>query len=693
MTDKELIDAFLTGELDEAGMAQLEAELRANPDLVRELADQQQIEQALQVLLGDDTADQQVTVSVLSVLRADPLDSFKKDLLDEVKEEAELRRREEASAKVPQLPPPAPAPVEPKPVIELLPPPRAARRRILPWIAAGVAAAAALVVLGVSLFSGGDKLPTVDSHAFLLSVGPKARIRRGDKLLPVRTDMVLEAGDVLTIDDPGEARIGFADDPTRIKLKGPAVFHFIQGGTEKRVELQKGEGEMVVPPQTQPFKALTPHAELSLEQGDFKLTSAADFTRAELRRGSATFTGKRDGKSVKVGPDHYALAGKDVETLAKAMGGASPSADGPGVVAILRRVQGDVFLYSQSPADRTPAKSGQAILENQAILTEGGRSSLVVDYPDHTRLEIGGDSIVSSLTDKKDRTRKVVTLSQGVLNADVSKQPPGKSMILSTPQAEVAVLGTRFLLAAEKEATRLQVEEGAVRFTRTEDKKSIEVRSGFYAVAAPGKPLDPAPLPGGVRYLDIDLHAGVTSGDGDWTVEGRTVKQSRVSRQAEGGVSTMLCKAEAEEKDSMILEVVAEVEQTTPDTAIDRGTWGFGLEAMFRNRSVVLRSAQGPEGTSVFEFPGITAIPFEHGREGTYRLKLSIARRTDSGGRVLPEAVLRGKIWQGDREPDGWMIENAFELEGPMTQVGLQTVRCACTFSSFKVKVLKEESR
>ena len=103
MTDKELIDAFVSGELDEAGMAQLEAELRANPDLIRELADQQQIEQALDVLLGDDTADQQVTVSVLSVLRADPLDSFKKDLLAEVKQEAEIRRRQEALGVAPEV--------------------------------------------------------------------------------------------------------------------------------------------------------------------------------------------------------------------------------------------------------------------------------------------------------------------------------------------------------------------------------------------------------------------------------------------------------------------------------------------------------------------------------------------------------------------------------------------------------------
>ena len=81
------------------------------------------------------------------------------------------------------------------------------------------------------------------------------------------------------------------------------------------------------------------------------------------------------------------------------------------------------------------------------------------------------------------------------------------------------------------------------------------------------------------------------------------------------------------------------MDAATPDTALDRGTWGFGLEAMFRDRTVVLRSSQGPEGTSVFEFPGITAIPFEHGREGTYRRSCSLERKRGA------EAVLRGKIW------------------------------------------------
>jgi len=108
MTDKELIDGFVAGELDEAGMAQLEAELRAHPDLLRELADQQQMEQALKVLLGDDTADQQVTVSVLSVLRADPIDSFKNEILDAVKKEADQKRCDEVASKAPIIPPPAP---------------------------------------------------------------------------------------------------------------------------------------------------------------------------------------------------------------------------------------------------------------------------------------------------------------------------------------------------------------------------------------------------------------------------------------------------------------------------------------------------------------------------------------------------------------------------------------------------------
>src|SRR5581483_910747 len=207
---------------------------------------------------------------------------------------------------------------------------------------------------------------------------------------------------------------------------GPAILHFVQGGAAKRLQLVKGECEIAAPLQVEPFTALTPHAELRFREGDVRLVSAPDFARLEVRRGSAEFTRRSDRKTVAVAADFHAVAGKDVELVARALDRTSPSPDGPGVVAVLRRVQGEVFVFSQSPADRTPAKPGRAILEGQAILTEGPRSGVVLDYPDHTRLEIGGDTIVRRLTDEKDKARKLVTLEKGALVADVAKQPAGK---------------------------------------------------------------------------------------------------------------------------------------------------------------------------------------------------------------------------------------------------------------------------
>ncbi len=109
MTDKELIDAFLAGEIDDAGMAQLEAELEKNPELLHELAEERGMDQALRVLMGDGTADQQVTVSVLAVLRSAPEDQFKTDLLEKVKAEDLKKKNEEQALRVTTaVPPPLP---------------------------------------------------------------------------------------------------------------------------------------------------------------------------------------------------------------------------------------------------------------------------------------------------------------------------------------------------------------------------------------------------------------------------------------------------------------------------------------------------------------------------------------------------------------------------------------------------------
>jgi len=685
MSPQDLIDLFFTGELTDAERAELDALIEKDPAILHEIVGQQEMDQALRVMLGDGTADQQVTVSVLSDLRGAPIDDFKKNLMAEVQAVDAQKQKEEAAFRVlPQVEKAGEKPASrPIPVVA----PRARRPGWVWGLPIGAAAAAAVLI--TALLNRDSSGEGAKSRAFLLSATPDVRIQRGNSSFAATVDMALEPGDRITTGEGGQAKIGFADDPTRIELRAQAQVHLARGGKAKRLELLKGEIEAVVPPQQgEPLAVATLHADLRVHEAEFRLLDATEFSRLEVRKGAAEFVRRSDNRRIEVAQAQFAVAGKDVEFIARALvptpaGGVSPAA-----VAVVRRVQGDVFVFTQSPAERIPLKAGQPILEDQGIVTEGAKSLVVVDYSDTTRLEIGGDTVVRRLADDKDRTRKHVALEAGLLSADVTKQPPGRPMILSTAHADARVLGTRFLLAAEAGQTRLQVEEGAVQFTQSRERESIVVRSGYSAVAGPGRPFEAVPVPGAPKYLEIDLSAGTSEGDGDWSADGRAVRQRKISRgqdtPAGAAVSSFMYKVEDKESDqgSVLLEAVAEVNGVTPDASPGLGAWGFGLAANFRSQNVILRSTQGQEGGSVFGFKDVSAIPFEHGREGTYRLKLRVERRADQ------TALLRGKIWQGDREPDGWMIESEFALEGPMTQVGFQTLRCSCTFTSFRVKVV-----
>jgi hypothetical protein len=79
-------------------------------------------------------------------------------------------------------------------------------------------------------------------------------------------------------------------------------------------------------------------------------------------------------------------------------------------------------------------------------------------------------------------------------------------MILRTPQAEARVIGTRFTLTVNSNATRLDVTEGRVRFTRLSDSSSVRVDADNFAVAASNYVLAAQPLPGKVlREIWLDL--------------------------------------------------------------------------------------------------------------------------------------------------------------------------------------------
>lgn len=129
-----------------------------------------------------------------------------------------------------------------------------------------------------------------------------------------------------------------------------------------------------------------------------------------------------------------------------------------------------------------------ATTEGAATLRDGARlvvgaSAAELRWPDGTRavLRPGSDAeIVSS-------PAKNVRLRTGACDASVV--PQRAPMLVATPEAEIAVLGTVLSVATADGETVASVSEGRVAVTRRADGARVEVATGERAVAAPGAEL------------------------------------------------------------------------------------------------------------------------------------------------------------------------------------------------------------
>jgi len=141
-------------------------------------------------------------------------------------------------------------------------------------------------------------------------------------------------------------------------------------------------------------------------------------------------------------------------------------------------LQGEVFRLDG--ASRTALVEGQGIPSGQGIEC-GPKSSATALLADGTRLELGSNTQVREMADRKG---KRITLAKGILVAQVAKQPADAPMIFLTPHGEARVLGTAFRLEVDAQ-TRLEVTEGRVRLTRAGG-KSADVAPGNVALCGPG---------------------------------------------------------------------------------------------------------------------------------------------------------------------------------------------------------------
>lgn len=229
-----------------------------------------------------------------------------------------------------------------------------------------------------------------------------------------------------------------------------------------------------------------------LDQKEEELTAARrlaeaqkeDQAQRELERSLAELAARRReeaGKLVRVEED---LA-KPEPTRTSTAPAPTPTAG-----AVLESVEGETAWVGEPPR---PAQSGQPVPSGAGLLTRGSRSRLVLKLADETRLELRGDSRVEDIQASGDQKR--LTLAQGDLHASVAKQTGGRSLTLTTPHAELAVLGTRFLVHVGPEETRLDVEEGRIRNRRLSDKRTVEVTAGQTLATGRGGPLTAKLLP------------------------------------------------------------------------------------------------------------------------------------------------------------------------------------------------------
>ena len=164
----------------------------------------------------------------------------------------------------------------------------------------------------------------------------------------------------------------------------------------------------------------------------------------------------------------------------------------PPTAAALARIElpaGRAFVLAEGA--RSPAAEGQALASGTGVETTGAEDRAAVLFPDGTRVRLGGSTRLSSISEGA--PGRTLELALGELEADVTPQPAGRAFVVSTPQATVRVLGTRFTLRVEAARTRLDVEEGRVRISRPSSPFSVVVAAGQFAVAEASRELAARP--------------------------------------------------------------------------------------------------------------------------------------------------------------------------------------------------------
>ncbi|TWT39882.1 FecR protein [Thalassoglobus neptunius] len=133
-------------------------------------------------------------------------------------------------------------------------------------------------------------------------------------------------------------------------------------------------------------------------------------------------------------------------------------------------------------------------------------------FDDGSTISISGHSMLTYA----DNGQKELHLKSGSFSANVTKQSPGKPMLVHTRSALFEVLGTRLNVDADLSSSTLTVSEGTVRAIRRSDGKTVEVPANHRVVATVERELKPERLPDSVDRWASQLYQGPVATYGKW---------------------------------------------------------------------------------------------------------------------------------------------------------------------------------
>jgi len=369
----------------------------------------------------------------------------------------------------------------------------------------------------------------------------------------------------------------------------------------------------------------------------------------------------------------------------------------------LRRSSAGVEV--QRGEERLPATRKLHLQPGDIVETGPGQSAVVEFAREGTRLELGGETRLGLLDLQRG---KHFVLHRGKLEGVVARQLPGEPLAVATPQAEASVKGTKFSLSSQWDATWLKVLRGEVDLRSKLADLWQPVVAGQFAVAATNLELKVRSIrQSGLRIpVPVDPRVVNTGGDGNWEVDGNTVRQSKVS------VLPDLKRPGPRDRNpfswfSRQIQAAGNIEvslQARLDGVVeDPGPLGnshFGLTLILDRKHFNFMCERNPIGEGVaklysFVIEGAprleggetdrrVSIPLSFQTGQTFQFKIRLIRLSEG------QVQLQARVWpRGKPEPAVWQLEairNAPPVQ-PLLEFG--TRRCACTFTETHVVLIE----